>query len=230
MSNQHTCALYWGRSGGDELVTEQEVTQRNRETLARAEDRGSIGSWSWEAGQNRVEWSAGLYRLAGYLPHAITPTLESCRRLVHPDDLASVPDWGMALASEWLDDRVFRVVRADGVVRRVRLHGRAVRDGHGTLLGASGICIDVTDRTASVVREDAGLTHAQVRAARAYLGWTAMQLAAKAGVSFSTVRRVEMPGPRAVRDENLDAIREAFTRSGVRFVVHDDGATGIAGR
>ena len=74
------------------------------------------------------------------------------------------------------------------------------------------------------------LSHAQIRAARAYLGWTALQLAEESGVSFSTVRRVEMPGPRAVRDENLAAIRDAFTRHGVRFITYADGALGIAGR
>ncbi|CAN7533001.1 MULTISPECIES: helix-turn-helix domain-containing protein [unclassified Devosia] len=74
------------------------------------------------------------------------------------------------------------------------------------------------------------LSHAQIRAARAYLGWTALELAEESGVSFSTVRRVEMPGHRAVRDENVAAIRQAFTRHGVRFVTHSDGSLGIAGR
>ncbi len=74
------------------------------------------------------------------------------------------------------------------------------------------------------------LSHAQIRAARAYLGWTALELAEESGVSFSTVRRVEMAGHRAVRDENVAAIREAFTRHGVRFVTYSDGSLGIAGR
>lgn len=72
-------------------------------------------------------------------------------------------------------------------------------------------------------------SHAQIRAARAYLGWTALDLAAEAGVSFSTVRRVEMPGPRAVRNENFAAICDAFARHGMRFVTHDDGTLGVAG-
>lgn len=211
-------------------MTEQEERPRAAEALARAEDRGSIGSWSWQAGKDRMQWSAGLYRLAGLLPHAEPATLALCRRLVHRDDLPSVADWRLLLGSDWLDDRDFRIIRGSGELRRVRLHGRAIRDSEGKLLGLSGICIDVTDTGAGVVREDPSLTHAQVRAARAYLGWTAVELAEKAGVSFSTVRRVEMPGRRAVRDENLDAIREAFTRSGVRFVVHGDGALGIVGR
>ena len=196
--------------------------------LAQAEARGSMGSWTWRAGEDVLEWSAGLYRLAGFVPMGIRPTLEACRKLVHADDLSRL-DWGALPATEWLDDRVFRIVRPDGELRRVRLYGRTMRDERGDLVGASGICVDVTDQGAAAVREHPGLTHAQVRAARAYLGWTALELAEKAGVSFSTVRRVEMPGRRAVRDANIDAIREAFTRSGVRFVVHDDGALGIAG-
>lgn len=211
-------------------MTEKDVAQHMKDVLARAEDRGNIGSWSWKAGQDRVEWSPGLYRLAGYLPMEVKPTLNSCRDLIHPDDLAVATDWRATQATDWLDDRVFRIVRKDGEIRRVRLHGHVLRDEKTAVLGASGICIDVTDNAASVVREYPGLTHAQVRAARAYLGWTAIELAEKAGVSFSTVRRVEMPGRRAVRDENMDAIRDAFTRSGVRFVVHDDGAIGIVGR
>jgi hypothetical protein len=33
-----------------------------------------------------------------------------------------------------------------------------------------------------------------------------------------------------VRDENVTAIRVAFTRHGVRFVSYADGSLGIAGR
>jgi hypothetical protein len=200
-----------------------------RETLALADERGTIGSWSWRASEVRMVWSAGLYRLTGLAPSSFEPTLEACLQLIHPDDRPGL-DWPAMLATEWLDDRVFRMVRPDGETRRVRVHGRTIRDDNDVLLGASGICIDVTDQGSASVREDRGLTHAQVRAARAYLGWTAIELAEKAGVSFSTVRRVEMPGHRAVRDANLEAIRDAFTRAGVVFVVNDDGSIGIMGR
>lgn len=210
-------------------MTEQiSAKEQARETLALVDEQGTIGSWSWRAGDARMEWSAGLYRLAGLVPSPFGPRLDACLKLIHPDDREGI-DWPTILASEWLDDRVFRIVRPDGATRRVRVHGRAIRDDNDVLLGASGICIDVTDQGSASVREHRGLTHAQVRAARAYLGWTAIELAEKAGVSFSTVRRVEMPGRRAVRDANLDAIRDAFTRSGVRFVVNDDGAIGIMG-
>ncbi|HEY9012359.1 MAG TPA: helix-turn-helix transcriptional regulator, partial [Devosia sp.] len=73
----------------------------------------------------------------------------------------------------------------------------------------------------------APLTPGQVRAARGYLGWSAEQLAEHAGVSFSTVRRVETPGERGVREQSIAAIRKALERAGISFTTGVDGRTGV---
>jgi hypothetical protein len=67
----------------------------------------------------------------------------------------------------------------------------------------------------------------QVRAARGFLGWSAEQLAAEAGVSFSTVRRVESPGERGVRNQSLLAIRTALERAGIGFFTGSNGKVGV---
>jgi PAS domain S-box-containing protein len=72
------------------------------------------------------------------------------------------------------------------------------------------------------------LTPGQVRAARGYLGWSAEQLADRAGVSFSTVRRIETPGERGVRQQSLAAIRSALEEAGIRFAVDRDGTTCVS--
>ncbi len=46
-------------------------------------------------------------------------------------------------------------------------------------------------------------------------------------LSFSTIRRMEMPGPRAVRDESYDAVRAALEKHGAQFVKLPDGRTGL---
>jgi transcriptional regulator with XRE-family HTH domain len=71
------------------------------------------------------------------------------------------------------------------------------------------------------------LTPGQVRAARGFLGWSAEQLAERAGVSFSTVRRVETPGERGVRDRSVAAIRTALERAGIGFVTGSNGTVGV---
>ena len=59
----------------------------------------------------------------------------------------------------------------------------------------------------------------QIRAARALLGWSGPALAAAAGVSLSTVRRVEEE-PRKHEPSPLAcaAIGRAFEAAGVRYV------------
>lgn len=64
------------------------------------------------------------------------------------------------------------------------------------------------------------ITPAQIRAARALLGWHQTDLAAAAGVSFNVVSRVEreLVDPRA---STLRAIQTALENAGVEFI--EDG-------
>ena len=62
------------------------------------------------------------------------------------------------------------------------------------------------------------ISGAQVRAARALLGWTAKDLAQKANVGISTVQRIEnAEGTPNVHAANLAAIQSALEAAGVEF-------------
>ena len=66
------------------------------------------------------------------------------------------------------------------------------------------------------------LTDIQCRMARAALRWSVRDLAAKAGVGYGTIVRIE--GGKPANAATLTVIRQAFERAGIRFT--DDG--GIA--
>lgn len=72
------------------------------------------------------------------------------------------------------------------------------------------------------------VTAAQIRAARALLGWNGAQLAKAAGVSLQTIRRMESElGPGRSSAANVDAVRRALETAGVVFLEGDDaGAVG----
>ena len=55
----------------------------------------------------------------------------------------------------------------------------------------------------------------------------ANELALKADVSFSTVRRAEAAGERHLRDGSVQAIRIAFEKAGLKFVVDEAGNPGL---
>ncbi|WVT76528.1 PAS domain-containing protein (plasmid) [Sinorhizobium chiapasense] len=304
------------------------------------EERCNLGVWTWEIESSEVTWSNGLFRILGFEPASVVPTIDLYQSLVHPDDQLDFSN-AVGLASDKrLADRTFRIIRPDGSLRWVRSKAQPHFDRNGSPIAMMGIVADVTDvqelkaslngekklnhilsrllgghiwraypdgklvetsewskltgqspaearnwdelaaihpddrskfrqawataiatgkmfrvtmrvkdlagryvrlkGQALAVRDETGeivewvgytdylddhvlqpatdepLTPGQIRAARALLNWTAPELAKVAGVSFSTVRRLESSAV-SVRQENLRKVRSALERHGVRF-------------
>jgi transcriptional regulator with XRE-family HTH domain len=85
------------------------------------------------------------------------------------------------------------------------------------------------------------ITGAQIRAARAFLNWTVADLVKAAGVSPSTVQKVEdvdgepLASPerqwRAIkRDESLTKMRGALEKAGITFLPDTAQGVGLRGR
>jgi transcriptional regulator with XRE-family HTH domain len=71
------------------------------------------------------------------------------------------------------------------------------------------------------------LTIEQLRAARGLLGWSQSKLAARAGLSLPTVKRVEADlGPR-VSEEARNKLRRALESGGVEFIDENGGGPGV---
>lgn len=70
------------------------------------------------------------------------------------------------------------------------------------------------------------LTVPQLRAARALLGWSQLELAERAKVSFPTIQRLENPkyGPQASSLRIVTAVRQALEVNGVLFLSSSEGA------
>lgn len=63
------------------------------------------------------------------------------------------------------------------------------------------------------------LTGAQIRAARALLGWSAHELAGRAGVSYATVQRAEAAeGVPRMKTQSMAAIQATLEAAGVAFI------------
>lgn len=69
------------------------------------------------------------------------------------------------------------------------------------------------------------LTSAQIRGARGFVGWSARELADKAGVGLSTVQRLEAGG--TITGANMTALRRALEEAGVEFIAENGGGAGV---
>ena len=70
------------------------------------------------------------------------------------------------------------------------------------------------------------VTPREVRAARAFLGWTRQRLADKAIVSLNSVIRLEQ-GVVNSRTSTVEAVRRALERAGVEFLSLSENAEGV---
>jgi len=70
------------------------------------------------------------------------------------------------------------------------------------------------------------ITGRQLKAARALVGWEQTDLARKAGVAISTVRRMEsFQGEIGARTSTLSLVTKALERAGIEFL--DGGKPGV---
>jgi len=74
--------------------------------------------------------------------------------------------------------------------------------------------------------EKAALTGAQIRAARALLGWSATDLSQRSAVSLRTIQRAELAETSLTMANQL-AVRRALEAAGVEFIDENGGGAGV---
>lgn len=72
------------------------------------------------------------------------------------------------------------------------------------------------------------ITSGQIKAARALVGWTARDLAAKAEIGFSTLIRLESAdGVPSGNIKTIDAVKKALEDAGLEFTGTPDSQAGV---
>ncbi len=132
-------------------VTEQkqaeEHLRRSESYLAEGQRISHTGSWAWNASTGELFWSLEYFRICGVDPDTFTPTLESVRPLVHPEDRdAMYQAFETALRDRTGFDHEFRFVRPDGTVRHVHGLGHPVVNEIGEVVEYVGTTVDITER------------------------------------------------------------------------------------
>jgi diguanylate cyclase (GGDEF)-like protein/PAS domain S-box-containing protein len=133
----------------------QEAELRRRTTiLAAAERIAGVGSWAWSPADDRLTWSDETFRITGVAPDGTERDMATFISLVHPEDRERLTDQiDASLRSDGDEVSEVRIVRPDGEVRLVHLHGEPLLDEDGKVRNFVGTIQDVTER----VRTEAAL-------------------------------------------------------------------------
>ena len=119
----------------------------SRESLAKGQALADIGNWEWEIGSGVVHWSDQMFRILGWEPGAVTPSLKTFLAQAHPDDR---PSFGRSirrlLSGRQVPPLGFRAVLADGSRRFLHSLLELERDAAGRPVRLRGTIQNVTER------------------------------------------------------------------------------------
>ena len=139
----------------------EEELAHSRARLAEAQRFAHVGSWEWEVGSDRVDWSDELYAVYGIERPQFDGTYKGFLARVHPDDrdsTISVVRDALETCSAFIYDH--RVLRPNGDVRMLHTRGQVVTDEARRAERLVGSCWDVTERwlaTQALERSEAEL-------------------------------------------------------------------------
>jgi diguanylate cyclase (GGDEF)-like protein len=124
-------------------------TLRSRTLLSRSQSLANMGSWEWHRADGSLAWSEEMNRIVGTrLGQVDAPALATLLAHVHADDrmlveraLDGVMKHGLAYSIE------FRIVRADGAVRRLLEQTHIDRVDDAGVSVVHGVRRDITEQT-----------------------------------------------------------------------------------
>ena len=108
---------------------------------------GRMGTWRWDLTTGSVIWDEQLEALYGIAPASFDGSMAMYRSLFHPDDrdrAVETVNEGMSTDSAWRFDH--RVVWPDGSVHWLEGRGEPVHDASGSIVGATGVSVDIDER------------------------------------------------------------------------------------
>lgn len=193
--------------------------RRSRANMAQAQKIAVIGSFERDLVTGETEWSDEMYCILGQEKDKVTPSYEALVKLVHPEDrelFAAARDASMKGTPTGTLE--FRIIRPDGVERRIRRETGTVFDEEMRPIRFYGSYQDITERRLAEARErelERQLLHSQkLEALGTLAGGIAHDLnntlVPIMALSKVTARRLE---PGSVLRANLETIFEASERA-----------------
>lgn len=145
---------------------------------------------------------------------------------VHPDDRQAFRDaWKQAIATggEYALTMRVRTLSGEYVCTASRAMPLIAADGRIEQWIGHSVFVDPPGQPVTAVTP---LCAAQIRAARGFLNWSAQELAEHSGVSFSTIRRMEL-STSTVRPDSVVAVQATFEKHGLTFTRNPSGGLSI---
>jgi PAS domain S-box-containing protein len=135
------------RDISDRIKSESQV-KRTADLLLRSQAIAHVGSWEYHLVEDTLTWTDEVFRIFGYEPGSLMPTLDFFMQCVHEDDRNYVDRTYRSSVERGDNSYSFehRIVRPDtGEIRYVHEKCDHVKDSDGQIIRSIGMVQDITD-------------------------------------------------------------------------------------
>jgi PAS domain S-box-containing protein len=125
----------------------EEALRRSESFLAEGQRISRTGTWSWNPSTGKIIWSDEHFRIFGFDPEKVEPSIQLFLGTVHPEDRSDI-ERGLVEATDNKSgfDMEFRIALADGSIKNVQGVGNPVLTQSGDLSHYIGTTVDITAR------------------------------------------------------------------------------------
>ena len=153
-----------------ERLRVQRDLEESRRRLADAQSIAHVGSFEVMAETDETTWSDELFAILG-LDETMQPSLDLFASMVHPDDVRTVGRaWSSAKRTGNAFDLAYRIIRADGQQRWVRVRVLSQRAADDTIVKLIGTIMDETERVEADRTRQAAETRFEIGFEQAGIG------------------------------------------------------------
>ncbi len=128
----------------------EETVEKSKNSLMKAQQIASLGSWDWNIEKSSLAWSDEVYRIFGLEPQKLEATYEAFRSFIHFDDRDKVTQAIEEALNKKEDYSIeHRIVLKDGTEKIVHEQGEVTFNDSGVPVMMFGTVQDITGRKAA---------------------------------------------------------------------------------
>jgi PAS domain S-box-containing protein len=156
-----TCVVIVAHEITETRLAEREL-RMSKKMLENAQRMARVGNWDVDLAVRNTRWSDELFRILGYAPGEVEPTVDFFARHVHPDDLDQFLNrsrkHGIGDYNLLGTQAEYRLVARDGSQKWVLGNTEAEYDDGGNICRIFGTVQDITERRQmeEILRESEG--------------------------------------------------------------------------
>jgi PAS domain S-box-containing protein len=138
------------------LNTANDLLIQTTDRLFMATGAAQIGIWEYDVKTDKLIWDDEMHRIYGISPGDLRGVLKAWFKTIHPDDVSRVvKELRMALHGKGDINSEFKILRADGAVRIIKVQAVSNYNRYGKVVKLTGINLDITDQrnTEKIIKE-----------------------------------------------------------------------------